>query len=118
MDMSKNSRNCSNTSVSTAKKSARACAFSTGTRSISSSSAGLGVLVHRDQLASSGIQLAPEDFGTGDSSLGYRNRLPLRTLKVDKAFISGTAAELERLFSGEDRFEGLYCLLQPAPSLP
>ncbi|MDT4863609.1 Cyclic di-GMP phosphodiesterase Gmr [compost metagenome] len=59
------------------------------------------------ELASLGIQLALDDFGTGDSSLGNRNRFPLHTLKADKTFISGTEAEPERLFSGEDCLEAL-----------
>ncbi len=40
-----------------------------------------------DQLAESGFSISIDDFGTGYCSLGYLNKFPIDTIKIDKSFI-------------------------------
>jgi diguanylate cyclase (GGDEF)-like protein len=44
-----------------------------------------------------GISIAIDDFGTGFSSLGYLSKLPIDTLKVDRMFVTGMAADPQGL---------------------
>ncbi|SDQ62755.1 diguanylate cyclase/phosphodiesterase [Quadrisphaera sp. DSM 44207] len=38
-----------------------------------------------------GVRLSVDDFGTGQSSLGYLKRLPVHEVKIDKSFVDGLA---------------------------
>jgi EAL domain-containing protein (putative c-di-GMP-specific phosphodiesterase class I) len=40
-----------------------------------------------EQLAGLGLQIAVDDFGTGYTSMAQLERMPLRTLKIDRSFV-------------------------------
>ncbi len=46
-------------------------------------------LLHLKELASLGIKLSIDDYGSGQASLAYVKNLPVHELKIDRIFVSG-----------------------------
>lgn len=57
-----------------------------------------------DEIEKTGFKISMDDFGTGYSSLGLLQKMPLHTLKLDKAFVddyTSQECEKERLMIGD-----------------
>ena len=63
-----------------------------------------------EALRARGIRLGIDDFGTGYSSLAYLVRLPVDTIKVDRAFVRG-------MFERGENFEIVRTIVQLAKNL-
>lgn len=70
-----------------------------------------------DQLVAAGCSIALDDFGSGYSSFGYLNQLPLDTIKIDRSFIrqittSVTSREIVAGILRLCRALGLTCIVE------
>jgi diguanylate cyclase (GGDEF)-like protein len=44
-----------------------------------------------EDIKSQGVRLSVDDFGTGQSAIGYLRRFPLDVLKIDRSYVAGVA---------------------------
>ncbi len=71
-----------------------------------------------EELLAADIKFILDDFGTGYSSLSYLHKLPLRTIKIDKSFVTGfknksyaNKAIVDAIIAMADRMD-LHCVIE------